>query len=260
MKSIACSIIRSVLLAGTDPLTRAAIGVTLAILAMAFDPARAQQDETNVKSSSEAVIAESHARRGLPDAFALAYELDADSISPDGRFGVIVPNAKSGFENAEIARDFLVALKPFQILAGNKGSYYRGANGMAVDWTRDSSAALVTLAGRWGTISATLFELRDGRVTRCTNLLAEVDKQVAPRFPKGKVQPYSGNQLFSPETTDSWSFSDNGKQVLIELDGNTAPNSAPGLQWQVSFKGTWSVPEARWIEKKITSKAYRNAE
>jgi hypothetical protein len=227
---------------------------------MAFNPARAQQDQMRVKDS-ELVIAEPHVRPGLPDAFALAYEFEADSISPDGRFAVILPRGGSDFANEEaLGRDFVVSLKPFQILAANEGVYYRGTNGMGVEWTSDSSAVLVTLGGRWGTIGATLFELRDGRVTRRTDLWGEMMKLVATKFPKGKVKPYNGIQLFTPDATDNWSFSKDGKQVSVELDGNTAPNAAPGLQWAVTFKGVWSVPEAKWIEHKVTSRTYRNGE
>jgi len=239
---------------------RMAFAMIISFFAVALYSVRAQQDEKRAKNT-DLVIAESHVLPGLPDAFALAYEFEPDSTSPDGRFGVIFPGTHSDFPNEEtLGRDFVVSLKPFQVLAANEGVYYRGTNGMGVEWTRDSSAVLVTLGGRWGTIGATLFELRDGRVTRRTDLWAVMMKLVAAKFPKGKVKPYNGVQLFSPDSTDNWNFSEDGKQVSVELDGSTAPNAAPGLQWAVTFKGVWSVPQAKWIEHKITGKTYRNRE
>ena len=163
---------------------RMAFAMIISFFAVALYSVRAQQDEKSAKNT-DLVIAESHVLPGLPDAFALAYEFEPDSTSPDGRFGVIFPGTYSDFPNEEaLGRDFVVSLKPFQVLAANEGVYYRGTNGMGVEWTRDNSAVLVTLGGRWGTIGATLFELRDGRVTRRTDLWAEMMKLVAAKFPQ----------------------------------------------------------------------------
>jgi len=43
-------------------------------------------------------------RPGFPDAFALAYKLADDSISPDGKYGLISPNLHR--ISYEVARDF----------------------------------------------------------------------------------------------------------------------------------------------------------
>ena len=58
------------------------------------------------------------ARPGFPDAFAFGYRVADDSTSPDGKYAVISPNLhRVGYE---VARDFLVALKPFRFLAVNE--------------------------------------------------------------------------------------------------------------------------------------------
>src|SRR4029453_3194176 len=44
-------------------------------------------------------------------------------------------------------------------------------DGMSVEWSNDSAVALVTLEARSGPWDIFLFELRDGKVVRSTNLL-----------------------------------------------------------------------------------------
>ena len=67
---------------------------------------------------------------------------------------------------------------------------------MSVEWSKDGSAALVAVGGKWGTISATLFELKEGRVVRRSDLLAAVTRALAAKFPKGKVRPINDQRLF----------------------------------------------------------------
>ena len=229
-------------------------------LALGAETCLRAQDETR-KETPQVEIRGPCVRPGMPDAFALAYEVEPDSVSPDGRFGVIFPNPRSGYENDVIGRNFLVALKPFRILAANEGFAYFGPHGnrqMAVEWTKDGAAALVVIAAKWGTVSATLFELREGRVTRRTDFMAEITKLLAPRFPKGKVEPYNDSMLITITNPDEWKLSKDGQSVLIDIYGNTAPNLAPGKQWSASFKGKWSVPQGKWIETKIKSGIYHN--
>ena len=54
-------------------------------------------------------------RPGYPDAFALGYKLAENSVSPDGKYGVIYAD-NSLLAEREVACNFLVALEPFRIL------------------------------------------------------------------------------------------------------------------------------------------------
>ena len=190
------------------------------------------------------------------------YLLRDEDTSPDKRFGVIYADAE--VTDPAKARNFLVALDPFRILAENKGFAYFKEPGdpraIAIEWTENTSAALVMVGEKWGTISATLFELKDGRVTRRTDLMAEVTKLLAAKFPKGKVKPYNDHLLFRIDGEDQWDFGKDGKQVEIHVSANTAPNLSPGLQWAGTLKGFWSVPEAKWLQQTTTGRIYRNEE
>src|SRR5215469_2593301 len=107
-------------------------------------------------------------RPGYPDAFALGYKLAENSVSPDGKYGVIYCNNPDIV--TEAARNFLVALKPYRILAVVDEFSYRDRTELKTEWTKDSSTVLVDVAGKWGSSGYTLFELHDGRVTKQTDL------------------------------------------------------------------------------------------
>jgi hypothetical protein len=104
------------------------------------------------------------------------YRLRDEDVSPDGRFGVIHADADT-IAPAK-ARNYLVALGPFRILGESKGAVYHqpndGHGAIVVEWAKDNTAALVMVGHKWGTIGATLFELKEGRVTRRTDLYAKV--------------------------------------------------------------------------------------
>jgi len=196
-----------------------------------------------------------------PDALPHGYHLRDEDISPDKRFGVI--HADVEVIDPAKARNYLVALQPFRILSENQGfAFYDegGSRAMVVEWSKDSSVALLLVGAKWGTIGATLFEIKEARVTRRTDLLAAVTRSLAAKFPKGKVKPYNDTLRFVISDQDDWDLSVDGRQVRIDVAVDTAPNLAPGLAWKGTLKGIWSVNKARWLEQKVAGKTHRNPE
>src|SRR6266404_7063532 len=84
---------------------------------------------------------------GLPDTYAKNYLVARSTMSPDKNFVVIYPTVD--FSDSKEAKDFLVALKPFRILAPlpTKFPYFQHEShgGIGADWLNDGSAALITL-------------------------------------------------------------------------------------------------------------------
>src|SRR5436190_17373415 len=125
-------------------------------------------------------------RPGYPDAFALGYKLADNSISPDGKYGVIYADPQR--IDYEVARNFLVGLKPFRILAVTEGAAcYGRRDELVVEWAKDNSAVVATVEGKWGPVAFTLFELQDGRVKRRTNLYAEIVRLLEPGLRRANV-------------------------------------------------------------------------
>jgi hypothetical protein len=218
------------------------------------------------ESSTPAPDVEIHGpnvRAGYPDAFALGYKLANDSISLAGKYGVIYADNPLLVER-EVACNFLVALKPFCVLAVTEAYRYYDREALAVEWTKDSSAALVDVAGKWGSIGFTLFELHDGRVTRQTNLYKQMARLLEPGFRQAKVKPYndifhfildSGGMNQEHETR----IDADGQQIHVDVSAtnNPKPIEPPMKTWGGRLQAVWSIPDARWITHKVTNSTYR---
>ena len=202
-------------------------------------------------------------RPGYPDAFALGYRVADDSISPDGKYAVISPNLhRVGYE---VARDFLVELKPLRFLAVNEAETpYNIRNTTFVEWAKDNSAALISVEGKWGPVAFTLFELQDGRVKRQTNLYAEIVRLLEPGYQKAKVKPWNDLYHFNFDRGEKSEgegahLESDGRQIRFSVDAtnNPKPMDPPIKTWGGHFEGTWSIPEARWVTHKVTNSTYR---
>ena len=195
-------------------------------------------------------------RPGYPDAFALGYKLADNSISPDGKYAFISPNLhRVGYE---VARDFLVALKPFRIVAVNEPqTSYDIRNRTFVEWAKDNSAVVVTVQGKWGPVGFTLFELQDGRVKRQTNLYAEIVRLLEPGLRRANVVSYGARHIILDSSESH--IDDDCQRIHFDVSGTSNPKAMepPVKTWNGHFEGTWSIPEARWITHKVTNDTYR---
>jgi len=197
-------------------------------------------------------------RPGFPDAFAFGYHVADDSISPDGKYAVISPNLHR--ISYEVARDFLVALKPFRFLAVNEAETPNDIrNTTLVEWAKDNSAVLITVDGKWGPVAFTLFELQDGRVKRQTNLYTEIVRLLEPGYQKAKVKPWNDLYHFNFDRPEEAHLESDGREIRFNVDAtnNPKPMEPPIRTWNGHFEGTWSIPEARWLTHKVTNSTYR---
>src|SRR5687768_18463810 len=89
---------------------------------------------------------------GLPESYAKNYLVARSTMSPDKKFAVIYPTLE--FSEAKEAKNFLVALEPFRVLAAlpTEVPYFKNKNhgGISGSWSEDGRCALVTLEGKWG--------------------------------------------------------------------------------------------------------------
>lgn len=201
-------------------------------------------------------------RPGYPDAFALGYKLAENSVSPDGKYGVIYCNNPDIV--TEAARNFLVALKPYRILAVVDEFSYRDRTELKTEWTKDSSTVLVDVAGKWGSIGFTLFELHDGRVTKQTDLYAQIQRLLEPAFRRAKVEPYNDFFHFILDSQgenreNGMRIDPDGQRIHVDLfaTSNPKPIEPPIKTWGGHLEAIWSIPEGRWLTQKVTSDTYR---
>ncbi|MDQ6654861.1 MAG: hypothetical protein M3Y80_03495, partial [Verrucomicrobiota bacterium] len=192
---------------------------------------------------------------GLPDKYAKDYLVASRTLSPDKKFAVIYPTRDN--EEFPQGRNYVVSLKPFVIVGklDTKSPYFKNEShgGLSADWSDESSVALVTLDGKWGPRGIFLVELRDDKLSRITDILARTHDLLLPDYRKAKAERYNEYFDFIFESEDEAMCKLDGvKQVRIEGHATTDPKGLSRRKWSAQVKAVWDIPEAKFIEQKIT--------
>lgn len=228
------------------------IASLFSLFAVGFLPA--QEDD---------VIAEKDSSAGLPKPYANTHFIASNTVSPDQKMAVIYPK-----EDDEKSKDILVSLKPFKILAelDTKWPYFahQSNSGISAQWAPDNSVVLVTLESKWGPGDMFLYEMRDGKVTRTTNLLSKINELLKPDYDKAKPEPYNDQIDFildddmveqgrgdsdrpAPQCTLNGSST-----VQVKAGATTDPKHIGGIKaWDAKFDGTWDIAQAKFTSAKV---------
>jgi len=185
----------------------------------------------NIGGVLAAETSEEDSAAGLPAAYAKNYLVARSTMSPDKKFAVIYPTLD--FSESKEAKDMLVALNPFRVLAKLPAAdlyfQHRSHGGISAEWAKDASVALITLDSKWGPGDVFVVELSDDKVKRVTNLEQKLRQLVSPRYKSAKKKPESYN--------DTYDFIfEQGDNVPCTLEGNkmvkvdvTATNDPKGI-------------------------------
>jgi hypothetical protein len=229
--------------------------LTLCLVFSSLSALFAQEETSEVADTSA----------GLPQEYA-DYLIASNTLSPDKNLAVIYPKTelcpdepKKGSQDR--CKDYLVALQPFQILTALDTKYPEFQNknrgGMSATWLKDGSAVLVTLDGRWGPGDIFLYEIRDGKLSRSTNLLKKVHDLLVPDFKKARVRRYNDYFDFVFESEDEapvCEFADS-THVRIRATATTEPKGIAGEKaWDGSVEAIWDIPEAKFSSQKVRRK------
>ena len=196
---------------------------------------------------------------GLPEQYAKNYLVARSTISPDKKFAVIYPNKDSTEDE-----DYLVRLEPFSVLGAlNTPEPYhenQSHGGISAKWSGDTSAALVTLDGKWGPRDVLLLELRGGKLKPTASLLSKVAELLRPnlrKYSKDKPLIYiEGGFLF---TAFEVSFRDT-KFVNISAEATTNPKFPDTPTWNGEVEAIWNIREAKFASKKVSGGMRKESE
>jgi hypothetical protein len=206
---------------------------------------------------------------GLPPNYADTYLIAEETLSPDGAMAVIYPRrAAAEASNYENLKNYLVALKPFRMLAKieTQMPYFEGRNhsaGFLAQWSPDSSVALVINTRRWGPNDILLYEFAAGKVARTTDLLAKMHNALVGDFQRAKVPPYNDSTdfIFSDDDVAPNAGSpgqctlDGAQRVRIHAAATTDPKSIPGTKaWDAALEGVWDIAAGKFTDLKVTRK------
>ena len=198
---------------------------------------------------------------GLPKEYA-DYLIASITLSPDKKFAVIYPKTelcpdepKKGSANR--CKNYLVALQPFQILTTfeTKSPEFQNKNhgGISATWSKDGSAALVSLDSKWGPADVFLYEIRDGKVSRSTSLLPKVNDLFVPDYKAAKIGP-ADDAAFLIEPPEEGTFAEftDSTHVRILAKATTDPKETPGRKaWDATVDAVWDITQARFTSQKV---------
>jgi hypothetical protein len=195
-------------------------------------------------------------RPGYPDAFTLAYIVAPESISPNGKFGIIFDYNLSAVSDTD-ARNYLIAIKPVRILGMlNCDPYFAGKNhgDLTVTWAPDNRAVLVTIGSKWGPGAVELVQLSDDRIENETPMLDRVYALLRSDYQKCGAERFNDYlaYLIDDDEDDSWTFDHQG-QLHVDCTAVTNPKRDPNEKsWSAKFHGIWNVKEGRFVQQRVT--------
>lgn len=115
---------------------------------------------------------------------------------------------------------------------------------------------MITLDIKWGPGDIFVVELKDGKVTRTTNLLAKMHAALVSDYKKAKAAPYNDVYDFVFETGEDpiCELNDSGR-VKINARATTDPNGARDARvWDGRIEATWEIRTAKFTAQKVTRK------
>lgn len=177
---------------------------------------------------------------GWPEGFSVA----GNSISPDGRFGVLLPSREKVEDVEEdMIQNFLVEIPTHRKLAVIRGAHdFPGENhrDLHVAWAEDSSWAVVTFDGRYGFENITAVDMRDSGC-RQTDIGQHIQKML-----NTAISRQSGNPEASCHGTAHFR-SGAGREILVRATALTNPKCyLTDEQLFALFIGTFNPASAKW--------------
>jgi hypothetical protein len=187
---------------------------------------------------------------GWPEGYSVA----EDSISPDGRFGVLLPSREAvGDAEEDTIKNFLVDL-PFhrKITAIRGAHYFPGENhrGLHVTWAKDSGWVVVTYEERYGFENITLASMQERGFPQ-TDLGRHIQKALDTAIARQTGNPESSGY------GSAYFRSGSGREILVRATALTDPKGlSENGQLYAMFLGTFNSATGKWTRseaKKIES-------
>ena len=114
------------------------------------------------------------------------------SVSPDGRFGVIVPD--DAHYKVGVAQNQLVETATGRVIAvieAETGMEHMNHGGARASWSKDGSLLHWEVAGKWFPRAKVLTKMNDGKVLWQTNVLDQAQREILARARKAKPANYA---------------------------------------------------------------------
>ena len=207
------------------------------------------------------------------------YELNEDTRSPDGRYGLLYPDGPNDKELPNL----LVQLKPYKVLAEIRPGVPQGATmEVSTTWSGNSTVAVHQFR-QWGLTGLWVYELDGATVKRVHSVLDAVRKvfqkdfqeRVLKKYPKetetiifvsgegeehqrdsatdrGPDEGVAGRQPERSGVNPVPEFAFKGRKLVLNLFADNKPNLAPGVHWYATLKGAWNLDTGKLEDVVLT--------
>jgi len=183
------------------------------------------------------------------------YRVLSESVSPNGKYGIMYPNPSAMRRLDKEQGIFLISLKPFKVLTVIPGALIQRAGySYQVNWAPDSSAVTFMADRYWGPGEVYLVTVRDGFAGSIEELAGEVHDELLDEYAKSGAPPYNdvNGFIFKADSGDPdvWQPTSKG-QVEIDCICTTDPKGLEPKGWEVEFKSIWD-PQKGFLSKTVT--------
>lgn len=161
------------------------------------------------------------------------YVIVGETKSPNGKYAVIIPKLDYYSDHESEAKNYLVALQPFGLVATLPTKYptfvSQSNGGVTVLWSADGARAIVRREGKWGPDDIYVAVFADGKCT-LADLGALIRGKLDPAFAKSGAPRYNDVIGYVLESEyEPVTFSTAGT-VIIDLNGNSNPKEMPSTR------------------------------
>jgi hypothetical protein len=195
-------------------------------------------------------------RPGYPDAFSLDYILEKDTLSPNGKYGFIYADVVLYEMDERLARNFIVALDPPQVLAvldvESPDFENKSHGGHSIEWSSDSSVALVTLESKWGPGDFILVEIQNGRVKRMTDLGTRIRQLFKRDYERTRRHDQDYLTFEYQESEAEFCKLEGSKFVQIDAYATNDPKGFEEDIWRARLRATWDIANGKFTQQKVT--------
>jgi hypothetical protein len=196
-------------------------------------------------------------RPGYPDLFHLHFVLPKDTLSPNGKYGVIFPDRTLAEAENDSLHNFVVSVEPSLILVelDTESPEFEGKSngGYEIEWSPDSSVALITLEAKWGPGEFFLIELQDGKVSRITNLDKKIRQLIEPEFRKAHGGSSDESSRFIYEYRDSETpFCKLENSGRVKIDAYVTNDPKEDDAKRARLQATWDIRNAKFSQQRLT--------
>lgn len=168
-----------------------------------------------------------------------------NSTSPDGRFALLVQTVDAAEASTSNENDVYLADVKAQATLGtvNKVDYFEHQNhrGLAIFWAPDSSYCVVQNDGRYGLDTATVVEIKDGKLVQ-TEIGEKIQKSLDDVMKKK-----SHDKEMSGDVSPHFRLG-NDRKVRVRATSQNNPKQFENVKtYYALFQGTYDLAAKRWI-------------